>query len=261
MLTRHAITRRADRDGVDAAVVERDYVLAHVVAQLHRAGSTDGGRLIFKGGTALRLVHVGKYRYSADLDLTVLDGRAGPAVAGLSEVLGAAKAHAGLPVLELTSTATPTIAYIGPLGASKRRYIKVDAADDEYVESVYARDDPRRRVGRPAGPCPIRRLPDRRDRSREATLRHPARPMPSSLRPLPPDRGTEALTGGDPAAVREQDPGEGLDPRVFAERFEDRIERYKRRWDEEMGEHVADPPRFEDVVRVVRRHLRAAELL
>jgi hypothetical protein len=35
MLTAHAITRRADRDGVSSAVVERDYVLAHIVAQLH----------------------------------------------------------------------------------------------------------------------------------------------------------------------------------------------------------------------------------
>ena len=28
-----------------------------------------------------------------------------------------------------------------------------------------------------------------------------------------------------------------------------------------MSEHLADPPRFEDVVRVVRRHLRKARLL
>jgi hypothetical protein len=40
VLTRHALTRRADTDGVDAAVVERDYVLAHVVAQLHHARRT-----------------------------------------------------------------------------------------------------------------------------------------------------------------------------------------------------------------------------
>lgn len=37
MLTRHAITQRADLDGVDALVAERDYVLAHIISQLHRA--------------------------------------------------------------------------------------------------------------------------------------------------------------------------------------------------------------------------------
>ena len=72
MLTCHAITRRADADGVDAAIVERDYILAHVVAQLHRATPKDGGTLVFKGGTALRFIHIGDYRYSADLDFTVI---------------------------------------------------------------------------------------------------------------------------------------------------------------------------------------------
>jgi hypothetical protein len=33
-LTRHAITHRADADGVDALVAERDYVLAYIVSQL-----------------------------------------------------------------------------------------------------------------------------------------------------------------------------------------------------------------------------------
>ena len=136
MLTQHAITRRADDDGVDAAVVERDYVLAHVVAQLHRVELTDGGRLVFKGGTAIRLVHVGDYRYSADLDLTVLDGRVDQAIASLSDVLVAAKERSGLPLLELTSSAKPAIAYIGPLGAHEPRHIKLDIAADEYVESI-----------------------------------------------------------------------------------------------------------------------------
>src|ERR1035438_2093202 len=102
MLNRLAITRRADNDGVDAAVVERDYVLAHIVAQLHRAQPADGGQLVFKGGTALRLVHIGDYRYSADLDFTVIGGSADAATAAMANVLEGARQHAGFPVLELT---------------------------------------------------------------------------------------------------------------------------------------------------------------
>ena len=52
-----------------------------------------------------------------------------------------------------------------------------------------------------------------------------------------------------------------IDPNSFPDRFDDRIERYKRRSNNEMGEHLADPPRFDNVVRIVRRHLRGAELL
>ncbi len=105
MLTGHAITRRADVDGVDALVAERDYVLAHIVAQLHHAVPADGGRLAFKGGTALRFIHVSDYRYSADLDFSVIDGGTEPAVAALGDALGSARTHAGLPHLELTASA------------------------------------------------------------------------------------------------------------------------------------------------------------
>ena len=139
MLTRHAITRRADKDGVDAAVVERDYVLAHIVAQLHRVRLSDGGRLVFKGGTALRLVHIGSYRYSADLDFTVIDASSDSAVSAMADVLEAARRHVDLPLLELTAGSSPVIEYIGPLEASKPRRIKVDISESEVVESVERR--------------------------------------------------------------------------------------------------------------------------
>lgn len=136
MITRHRITQRADRDGVDSGVVERDYVLAHIVAQLHRAEPADGGTVVFKGGTALRLVHVGEYRYSADLDFTVLGGTEDSALKALSDVVAAAKEHAGFPTLELTEGAKPVVSYVGPLGSQRPREIKVDQASDEYVENV-----------------------------------------------------------------------------------------------------------------------------
>ena len=55
MTNRAQITQRAARDGVPAATVERDYVLAHVIAALGTLG--DGHGLVFKGGTALRLCY------------------------------------------------------------------------------------------------------------------------------------------------------------------------------------------------------------
>ena len=47
----------------------------------------------------------------------------------------------------------------------------------------------------------------------------------------------------------------------FESWFEDRVDRYKDRWDREMREHLADPPRLEDVVRIVSRRLRAANMI
>lgn len=261
MLTNYAITRRADDDGVAAMVVERDYVLAHVVAQLNLARPADGGRVVFKGGSALRLVHVGEYRYSADLDLTVIDGTADQAVGSLSEVLEKAKEHAGFPLLELTTSGKLQIQYVGPLQAGKPRFIKVDASGDEHVESVTQGtildgiwDDlpastpfdvyPIDEIGAEKLRCVIQRV-QCRDLYDLYRLTEDGTLSLAEIRPL-----FETKT-------RAKD----IDPEIFAERFADRIGRYSPRWDKEMGEHVADPPRFEEVVRSVRRHLRAADLL
>lgn len=71
------ITQQAARDGVPAPTVERDYVLAHIIAGL---GSLNGDHgLVFKGGTALRLCYFNDYRYSADLDFSVVKGDLGAA--------------------------------------------------------------------------------------------------------------------------------------------------------------------------------------
>ena len=260
MLTRHAITRRADQDGVDAASVERDYVLAHIVAQLHRARPTDGGRLVFKGGTALRFAHIAEYRYSADLDFSVVTGAHAPALAALGDVLDAARRHVALPHLELTTAATPAIAYIGPLEAARPRSIKLDIAVDERVESVQ-----QRKIFEiwPDLPDPIAfdvySLQDiAAEKLRCVIQRVQCRDLYDLFRLI--EDMSVSLTEIGPLFERKT-VSKGLDPDTFRDRFEDRIERYKRRWNDEMRNHVAAPPHFADVVRVVRRQLRDAELL
>ena len=68
MTNRAQITRQTTRDGVPAPTVERDYVLAHIIAALAAIDASYG--LVFKGGTALRLCYFADYRYSADLDFS-----------------------------------------------------------------------------------------------------------------------------------------------------------------------------------------------
>ena len=71
MINRAQITRRSAEDEVPARTVERDYVLAHIIAAVSNIQEESG--LIFKGGTALRLCYFEDYRYSADLDFSMLD--------------------------------------------------------------------------------------------------------------------------------------------------------------------------------------------
>src|SRR3546814_8499110 len=51
-------------------VIELDYYLAWFLIGLYR--SELGKHLAFKGGTALRRCHFGEYRFSEDLDFTLL---------------------------------------------------------------------------------------------------------------------------------------------------------------------------------------------
>ncbi|HVB01384.1 MAG TPA: nucleotidyl transferase AbiEii/AbiGii toxin family protein [Acidimicrobiales bacterium] len=261
VLTRHAITRRADEDGVGAAVVERDYVLAHIVAQLHRLQLPDGSHLVFKGGTALRLVHIGNYRYSADLDFTLINGSVVAATAAMADVLAAALEHTGMPMLELTEGDSPAISYVGPLGAGKPRRIKLDLSDSEVVESVEQRTIlpdvwPDLPDEVPFDVYPIKEITA--EKLRCIIQRVQCRDIYDIFR-LVEDVGVD-LAKVRPLFERKAE-AKGIDPASFEERIEDRLDRYKIRWETEMPEHVADPPRFDDVVRVVRRHLRGAGLI
>ena len=87
MTTRAHITRRAAKDGVPARTVERDYVLAHIIAGVAKLG--DEISLVFKGGTALRLCHFDDYRYSADLDFSLASGSIEDSYASISSALEA----------------------------------------------------------------------------------------------------------------------------------------------------------------------------
>ena len=100
-----------------APTVERDYVLAHIIAGLCSVGDDHG--LVFKGGTALRLCYFDNYRYSADLDFSVVKGDLAAAYetieAAFARVTGAVKS------LTLTEEEPRRIGYRGPLVRSRLR--------------------------------------------------------------------------------------------------------------------------------------------
>lgn len=116
MSSKALITKFASKDGVDARVVERDYVLAHIVALI---SSNDAERkLILKGGTSLRLLHFDGHRYSADLDYSVVKGSKAEALDVVRSALAKGQHPAAIKQLSLTE-ASDRIMYMGPLGAER----------------------------------------------------------------------------------------------------------------------------------------------
>ena len=88
MIHRNLIIRQADADGMEASTVERDYVLAHALTAIFRNDTQ--GKVVFKGGTALRLCHFDEYRYSADLDFSLVDGLD---IDGALQLIGSARKY------------------------------------------------------------------------------------------------------------------------------------------------------------------------
>lgn len=252
MTSKAQITKIASRDGVDARVVERDYVLAHLVAIIS-SHDTDGS-FIFKGGTALRLLHFESYRYSADLDYSVIKGSALEARESIRGALAQARPET-IKELSFGGSSSGHISYVGPLGAA--RTIKLDLANDELVVSTERR------------PL-LRRWPDVPEVSVAAytTLEITAEKLRCILQRLQCRDLVDLyllLDDQDPTSAaelfRRKAAHRGIDATTFAEKFEKRLQSYKKRWEQELAEYLSEVPRLEEVERSLRRALRRAKLL
>ena len=72
MIPKQEILEFARVQGVEPRIVEKDYVLGWVLAAINQNKKLDG-QWIFKGGTCLKKCYFETYRFSEDLDFTILD--------------------------------------------------------------------------------------------------------------------------------------------------------------------------------------------
>ena len=144
MIPRAALQERVAEWGLTEEVVEKDYVLGWL---LWGIGLNPGLRdaWVFKGGTCLKKCFVETYRFSEDLDFTVLEN--GPLEPGdlqpvLAETLDTVEQETGIslmgrePFLKLRPdgrSAEGRIYYRGPRGAPGEARVKLDLTYDELV--------------------------------------------------------------------------------------------------------------------------------
>lgn len=257
MLTLDRITQRADEDGVDADVVERDYALTHVVASL--ALHPDNELVQFKGGTSLRLCYFPDYRYSADIDLNRAPDVSDDQMKRLLfEVLAATRERVGLPHLELLEDPSLSIGFIGPKRTKKPRLVKLDITDDELISGDDTRSGLLERYEDQPDTPPLRvysLAETAAEKLRSIMQRLQCRDFYDTWYLL-------EHAGVDAAEIKSQFEAKahhrGFDPNEFADRFDSRVEEYRRRWDAELSPYLSDVPDVNRVIRETSRQLRQA---
>lgn len=72
MLLQNEILQRAEKEGVPPDTIDKDWVLGHFLCVLFQQNWAQE-KLVFKGGTCLKKCYFPDYRFSEDLDFTLID--------------------------------------------------------------------------------------------------------------------------------------------------------------------------------------------
>lgn len=141
MIPQSEIQRMAARERKQDTVIEKDYIITWVLIAL--AQSSLKQRLVFKGGTALKKCYLPDYRFSEDLDFTLI-GQANEADLnnGFKDVMQRLAKSRGFQfeiqdgkIERRSDSLTFYIEYVGPLQAALGgRHIKVDITLVEQLE-------------------------------------------------------------------------------------------------------------------------------
>jgi predicted nucleotidyltransferase component of viral defense system len=237
---------------VSAPVVERDYVLTHIIEALAQLQPPPG--IVFKGGTALRLCFYEDYRYSADLDFSLVELTVEDGIELLRRALERCLEAVGVPRLALADAEPLEVEYVGPLG--RERTIKLDFADDELVLETTQR-------------TMIPRYSDQREDESTITTYTLEEIAAEKLRCVIQRLLCRDISDLHRLFVREgievemvwplfeeKSRAKNLDPGRFSERLAAREPQYRQRWERELADLEPDVPPFEEVIRKLRRTLR-----
>ena len=237
---------------MSALVVERDYVLTHIVEALAQLQPPPG--LVLKGGTALRLCFYEDYRYSADLDFSLVELSVEDGLELLRRALERCLEAVGLPRLALADVEPAEVEYAGPLG--RVHAIKLDLADDELVlettgRKVISRYSDQSEDGSTITTYTLQEIAA--EKLRCVIQRLLCRDI-SDLHRLFVREGIEVDLVWP--LFEEKTRAKNLDPRRFSERLAAREPHYRRRWEQELADLEPDVPPVDEVIRQLRRALR-----
>ncbi len=261
------IQNKAREAGVRDQQIEKDYILSWILQGIANHPKLSE-LIVFKGGTVLKKVYFEDYRFSEDLDFTLLDNDITneQIFEWFKEVFAYVKEEANIPLEIIDDNEHEDgginfyISYVGPLGGmGANKKIKVDISRSEKLEFLpvkqstfcsYSDQEEHQLLSYPLEEILTEKM-------RSVMQRMQARDLYDIWYLLEiHGMDVEFLINEFKAKCESK----GIVPSEFHAKLEQRLPQYKGRWKNSMSDQIKDLPDFEKVEREVMRQLKNLNL-
>lgn len=261
------IQNKAREFGVRDQQIEKDYILSWVLQGIAQHEELSKA-IVFKGGTVLKKVYFEDYRFSEDLDFTLLDDSTTNELIfeWFEEVFEYIKEEANIPLQIIDNHEHEDgginfyISYVGPLGGlGANKKVKVDISRSEHLvfEPVlndvfigYTDQVEHQLLCYSLEEVLVEKL-------RSVMQRMQARDL-YDIWYLLEEHGMDVDFYINEFKTKCEN--KDINPADFPNKLEQRLPQYKGRWEKSMVDQIHDLPDFDTVIREVTRHLKKLEL-
>ena len=252
--------------GVRDQQIEKDYILSWMLQGIAQHEQLSEA-IVFKGGTVLKKIYFEDYRFSEDLDFTLLDNDISneQIFEWFTEVFYYIQDEANIPLEIIDDNEHEDgginfyISYVGPLGglgANKRVKVDISRSEQLQFEPVmqdtflgYTDQEEHQLLCYPLEEVLVEKL-------RSVMQRMQARDFYDIWYLLEIHEMDVAFYSIEFKGKCES---KEIDPADFHNKLEQRLPQYKGRWQTSMADQIQDLPDFDQVVREVMRHLKNLE--
>jgi len=267
MIRPSEVQNKAREIGVRDQQIEKDYILSWILQGIAQHEQLSNS-IVFKGGTVLKKVYFEDYRFSEDLDFTLIDNNISneQIFNWFTEVFEYVGEEANIP-FEITDDNEHEdgginfyISYVGPLGglgANKRVKVDISRSEELQFEPTnqdaflgYSDQERHQLLCYPLEEVLLEKL-------RSVMQRMQARDFYDIWYLLEIHEMDVAFYVNEFKAKCEC---KNIDPTGFQIKLDQRLPQYKGRWQTTMVDQIQDLPDFDQVVREVMRHIKNFEL-
>jgi predicted nucleotidyltransferase component of viral defense system len=263
MIRQGELQQKAREAKVRDQQIEKDYILSWILwgVSQHEELST---AIVFKGGTVLKKVYFDNYRFSEDLDFTLVNSTVTDSqiFAWFEESFALVRDETNIPLAIIDNNEHEDgginfyVSYVGPLGGQgANKKVKVDISRSEQLQFNpvtlpvyinYSDQDDHKLLCYPLEEILVEKLRSVMQRMQARDfydiwylLEHHEMEIPYLLNEFSAKCSSKGLKSSD-----------------FPKRLSERLPQYKSRWASSMNEQIHNLPDFDQVVREVSRHLK-----